>query len=260
MKRREFITLVGGAAAWPLGAYAQQSELPVVGYLRPGPPDASVRMLAAFRKGLSETGFVEGRNLVIKFPWYSRDQLSEAVADLVRRKVDVIAAPGNSLGALAAKALTATIPIVFSTSGDPVKLGLVADFNRPDGNVTGYTDMSSEIVSKQLGLLHELLPRAKRFGVLMTLGYPWFDRVTTDAKSAAAVFGGQVEIPSIGRESTEHGIDAAFVELVQKRIDAFLMPTTRVCLASRHKFSGWPPATQSQRFIFLAIGRRPAAS
>src|SRR5262249_15315866 len=152
-------------------------------------------MLAAFRKGLSETGFVEGRNVAIELRWVqvrrgqdSRDrmsELSEAVADFVRRKVDVIATPGSSLGALAAKALTTTIPIVFSTSGDPVKLGLVATLNQPGGNVTGYTDMSSEIVPKELGLLHELLPRATRFGVLMTPSYPYLDRVTTDAKSAA---------------------------------------------------------------------------
>jgi putative tryptophan/tyrosine transport system substrate-binding protein len=133
-------------------------------------------MLAAFRKGLSELGFGEGRNVAIEFRWRGpHDQLSELVADLIRRKVDVIATPGSSLSALAAKALTTTIPIVFSTSGDPVKLGLVTSLNRPGGNVTGYTDISSEIIPKELGLLHELLPRATRFGVLMARGYPFVE-------------------------------------------------------------------------------------
>jgi len=223
MRRREFMTLLAGAAAaWPRAARAQQTAMPVVGFLRTGPPQAGAGMLAAFRKGLSETGFVEARNLAIEFRWVdSPDRLSEGAADLVRRKVDVIATPGSSLGALAAKALTTTIPIVFSTSGDPVKLGLVGTLNQPGGNVTGYTDMSSEIVPKELGLLHELLPRATRFGVLFTPSYPWLDRVTTDAKSAAAAFGGQVDILLTG---PERDIDAAFTELVQKRLDAFLVP------------------------------------
>jgi putative tryptophan/tyrosine transport system substrate-binding protein len=222
MRRRGFISLLGSAAAWPLAASAQQSALPVVGFFRRGPPEAGASMLAAFRKGLSETGFVEGRNVQIEYRWMDiRDPMSEAAADLVRRKVDVIAAPGYSTGALAAKALTTTIPIVFSTSGDPVKLGLVTALNQPGGNVTGYTDMSSEIVPKEVGLLHELLPHATRFGVLVTPTYPYVDRVTTDAKSAAAAFGGQVDILLTDRPPD---IDAAFTKLVQKRLDAFYIP------------------------------------
>jgi putative tryptophan/tyrosine transport system substrate-binding protein len=226
MRRRDFIKAIAVVATtWPLAARAQQAAVPVVGFLRSGTPEGSASMLAAFRKGLSETGFVEGRNLAIEFRWRGpSDQLSELVADLIRRKVNVIATPGNSAGALAAKALTTTIPIIFSTSGDPVKLGLVTSLNRPGGNVTGYTDLSSEIVTKQLGLLHELLPHATRFGVLMTRGYPYVDRVTADAKLATTLFGGQVDIPIIERERTDHDIDAAFRELVQKRIDAILMP------------------------------------
>jgi putative tryptophan/tyrosine transport system substrate-binding protein len=222
MRRRDFIkAVVGSSVAWPLAARAQQPAMPVIGFFRRGPPEAGASMLAAFRKGLSETGFVEGRNVQIEYRWVDlRDPMSEGAADLVRRKVDVIAAPGNSTGARAAKALTTTIPIVFSTSGDPVKLGLVATLNQPGGNVTGHTDMSSEIVPKQIGLLHELLPRAMRFGVLVTPSYPYVDRVTTDAKSAAAAFGGQVDMLLTG----EADIDKAFTELVQKRLDAFYVP------------------------------------
>jgi putative ABC transport system substrate-binding protein len=282
MRRRAFLTLLGGAAAgWPLAARAQKPDVPVVGFLRPGPPEAAASMLAAFRKGLSETGFVEGRNLAIEFRWRdAHNQLSELAADLIRRKVDVIATPGSSLGALAAKALTTTIPIVFSTSGDPVKLGLVTNLNRPGGNVTGYTDMSSEIVPKQLGLLHELLPRATRFGVLMARGYPYFDRVTADAKSAAAVFGGQVDIPVIERERIDRDLDAAFVELVQRRIEAFVIPDDAwlfgrqaqiLTLAARHSIPAiyfsrdWaaagglmsygPPATDQGRQAGIYTGR-----
>src|SRR5215472_11525998 len=191
MRRREFITLVGSAGTWPIAARAQQPAMPVVGFLRGGTSAGGANLLAAFRKGLSETGFVEGRNLAIEFRWGldSPERRAEAAADMVRRKVDVIVAPGFSVAALAAKALTATIPIVFTTSGDPVQLGLVASLNRPGGNVTGFTDMSSEIIPKQFGLLHELLPRSTRFAVLITRNYPYFDRMSTDARSAAADFG-----------------------------------------------------------------------
>ena len=148
MNRREFITLLGCAAAWPLAVGAQQRLLPLVAFLRGGTAAAGANLLAAFRKGLSETGFVEGRNVEIEFRWGldSRERQAEAAADMVRRKVNVIVAPGFSVAALAAKALTATIPIVFTTSGDPVQLGLVASLNQPGSNVTGFTDMSSEIV------------------------------------------------------------------------------------------------------------------
>jgi putative ABC transport system substrate-binding protein len=185
VRRRQFITLLGGVAAWPLAARAQRTA-PTIGFLRPDTPAAATEMLAAFRKGLSETDFVEGRNLAIEFRFAqnNRERQAELAADLIRRKVDVIAAPGSASGALAAKALTFTIPIVFSTSGDPV---LVASLNRPGGNVTGFTDMSSEIVPRQIGLLHELLPRATRFCVLATRTCPWIDRVTRDAKSSGSV-------------------------------------------------------------------------
>jgi putative ABC transport system substrate-binding protein len=279
MRRREFITLVGGAGTWPFAARGQQRGMPVVGFLRGGTAAGGANLLAAFRKGLSETGFVEGRNLAIEFRWGldSRERQVEAAADMVRRNVDVIVAPGFSVAALAAKAQTTTIPIVFATSGDPVQLGLVASLSRPGGNVTGFTDMSSEIIPKQFGLLHELLPRGKRFGVLITRNYPYFDRMSTDARSAAADFGGQGEIILT---SIDPDIDAAFTEMIQKGIDAFAVPDDALLfgrqsqiltLAARHAVPGiyfsrdWavagglmsygPPPTDQGRQAGIYVGR-----
>jgi putative ABC transport system substrate-binding protein len=231
MRRREFITLLGGAAvAWPLAARTQQT-LPVVGVLRADTPAAGANVVAAFRKGLSEMGFVEGRNLALEFRWAQndRDRIPDLAADLIRRNVDVIATPASAVGALAAKALTTTIPIVFGTAGDPVQLGLVASLNRPGGNVTGFVDMSNELVPKKLGLLHELLPRSARFAVLVSRNYVDVDRVAKDAQSAAAAIGRQVHILFA---STDHDVDAVFGELVQRRIDAFLLSNDAV-LAGR---------------------------
>ena len=226
-----FIPFLGGAAAWPLAARAQQAAMPVVGFLRADTPSSGATAVAAFRKGLSETGFIEGRNLAIEFRWAQndRDRLSELTSDLIRREVKVIATPLNAVGALVAKSLTTTIPIVFSTSGDPVQLGLVASLNRPGGNVTGFSDMGSELVPKQLGLLHELLPEAARFGVLVTRGYASVDRATKDAQAVAAATGRQVEIIFV---STTLDIDAAFSELMHKRVEAFVVADD-VVLASR---------------------------
>jgi putative tryptophan/tyrosine transport system substrate-binding protein len=282
IRRRTFLaTLVGGAAAtWPLAARAQQRAMPVVGFLRGGTPAGDANLLTAFRKGLSETGFVEGRNLAaIEFRWRlnSRERQAEAAADMVRRKVDVIVTPGFTVAALAAKALTATIPIVFTTSGDPVQLGLVASLNRPGGNVTGFTDMSSEIIPKQFGLMHELLPRVTRLGVLITRNYPYYDRMSTDARSAAAAFGGQGEIVLTG---IDPDIDAAFAEIMQKGIGAFAVPDDALLfhkqsqiltLAARHAIPGiyfsrdWavagglmsygPPATDQGRQAGIYVGR-----
>jgi putative tryptophan/tyrosine transport system substrate-binding protein len=206
--------------------------MPVVGFLRADTPVASASAVAAFRKGLSEMGFVEGRNLVIEFRWgqNDRDRMSELAADLIRRKVDVVATPESARGALAAKALTTTIPIVFATSGDPVQLGLVASLNRPGGNVTGFVDMANELVPKKLGLLHELAPRSGRFGVLVSRTYINVDRVTKDAQSAAAAMGRQLDIVFPG---TDREIDAAFSELAQKGADAFLVSNDAVLAGRR---------------------------
>jgi len=172
MRRRDFITFLGGAAAGlPLAAHAQQPALPVIGFLSPSTPGERTGDLQDFRKGLSEMGYVEGRNVAIEFRWGQNDarRLPELAADLVRRRVAVIAAASGT-AAGAAKALTSTIPIVFTSAFDPVEAGLVASLNRPGGNLTGIGGLVDEIERKQLGLLHELLPRAARFAVLWNGG------------------------------------------------------------------------------------------
>jgi len=169
VRRREFITLLGGAAVtWPMAARAQ-AVMPVVGYLAAGTPETWANVVAAFRKGLGETGFAEGQNVAIEFRWARNelDRLPELAADLVRRRPVVIVTPSSAAATLAAKAATTTIPIAFSTGADPVQTALVASLNRPGGNVTGVNNMSGELGAKQLGLLHELLPAATRFAVLV---------------------------------------------------------------------------------------------
>src|SRR6266404_7090746 len=221
MRRRDFITtFAGAAAAWPLAARAQQPSIPVVGYVHSDSPQPMAGLLAAFREGLGETGYIEGQNVAIEYRWAQNDpsRIPELVADLVRRRVAVIAAPGSSAVALAAKAATTTIPIVFSLGLDPVQLGLVASLNRPGGNITGVNSMSNELVAKRLGLLHELLPTATRFGVLVNPENPTTESLKKDVEAAA--IGPQIEFFTA---STGADIDTAFASLVQKRADALLV-------------------------------------
>jgi putative tryptophan/tyrosine transport system substrate-binding protein len=223
MRRREFIKLLGGATvAWPLAAGAQQPQVPVVGYLYSG-PQASPLLLAAFRQGLGETGHFEGRNVAIEYRWANNelDLLPELAADLVRRRVAVIATPGSYQAALAAKAATAEIPIVFSTGVDPVQAGLVASLNRPGGNATGVNYMQVELAAKQLGLLHELLPKAIRFGVLVNPDNPLVTgSAITELQAAASSVGAQIEVL---RARNNGEIDEAFANIAQKRIEALLV-------------------------------------
>jgi len=240
MKRREFITLVGGAAAWPLAARAQQPAMPVIGYLYLGSPEHTSRQVAAFRLGLSETGYLEGRNVAIEYRWAEGhfDRLPALAADLVGRKVAVIVTPFSLDATRAAKAATTTIPVIFTTGLDPVQTNLVTSLSRPGGNVTGLTALNSELGPKQLGLLHELLPGATRFAVLVDATPR--DSTIADLQAAASSLGQQIEVLRAG---TIDDIDAAFASLVQKRAEALLVITSvlffnrrtqLVTLAARH--------------------------
>jgi putative tryptophan/tyrosine transport system substrate-binding protein len=223
LSRRKFITLLGGSAvSWPLVASAQQTAIPVVGYLHSDSPQPMARLLAAFREGLSETGYVEGQNVAIEYRWAQNDlsRMPELAADLVRRQVAVIATPGSSAAALAAQAATTTIPIVFSIGLDPVQLGLVASLNRPGGNITGVNSMSNELLAKRFGLLHELLPAATRFAVLVNPKNPTTESLKKDVQAVGAAIGRQIEVLTA---STETDIDTAFAGLVQRRADALLI-------------------------------------
>jgi putative ABC transport system substrate-binding protein len=221
MRRRDFITLLGGAAVWPATTRAQQRALPVIGYLNNAARASSEHLLKAFRKGLDETGLVEGRDVDVEYRFAedALDRLPALAAELVRRRVAVILA--SSLGAaLAAKAATTTVPIVFRTGADPVQYGLVPGLNRPGGNITGINNLSFELGPKQLGLLHELLPGASRFAALVQSNSPVAGYDVQQLRAAAAAIGRSIEIVEV---STNREIDAAFATLLQKRIDALLV-------------------------------------
>ena len=240
--RREFITLLGGAAAWPVAARAQQPGRPVIGYLHVGSSSASRDRVAAFHRGLKELGFEEGRNVAIEYRWADNqtDRLPELATDLIRRGVAVIAAPSGAESAAVVKGLTMTIPIVFSTGVDPVQTGLVKSLNQPGGNLTGIADLGVEFGGKRLGLLNELLPGAVRFALLVNGGIATGKSEIAEVQSAASAIGKELVILSA---SNNLDIDAAFANLAQKRADALLVApqnlfTARlvqlVTLAARH--------------------------
>jgi putative tryptophan/tyrosine transport system substrate-binding protein len=232
MKRREFISLLGGAAAWPLAVRAQQPAMPVIGYLNLGLAAARRDDVVAFQRGLNELAFVEGRNVLIEYRWANDqyERLSELAADLIQRRVTVIIAPNGTATTLAAKALTTTIPIVFSTSRDPVSTGLVASLNQPGGNVTGVIDMGSDLEAKQLELLNDLLPQAARFAVLVNPKSPLAEPTIKDVQIAATAIGKQIEILAASISSE---IDLAFEKLAQNRADALLIAPDALFMTRR---------------------------
>jgi putative ABC transport system substrate-binding protein len=223
LKRREFIALVCGAGAWPLAGRAQQSAMPVVGFINGGSADASVPFVTAFRKGLNETGFVEGQNVRVEYHWLEGkyDQLPALTADLVSRRVALIATPTNTSAALAAKAATTTIPIVFGVAQDPVQLGLVASLSRPGGNLTGINFFGREVAAKRLRLLHDLLPKAVRVAVLLNpANVTSAEANLREVREAARAIGLQIQILNA---ATIADINAVFAGFAHERPDALFL-------------------------------------
>ena len=259
IRRRELLAALGGAAAWPRVARAQQAAMPVVVFLHPGASEVGARDVAAFRKGLQESGYFEGQNVTVEYHWLEGqyDRLPALIADLVRRPVTVIAIPGSGPTTRAAKAATATIPIVFGVAGDPVQLGLVASLARPGGNATGVNFLSEEVAAKRLRLLHELVPKAVRVAVLVNpANAAATENTLRDLHEAAPIIGLQIEVFKAG---TIGEIDAAFATLARERPDAlFVGPdgffsSRRVqlaILAARERI----PAAYTQRGYVAAGG------
>jgi putative tryptophan/tyrosine transport system substrate-binding protein len=259
MRRREFITLLGGAAAtWPLVASAQQRAIPVIGFLGPTTSTGYAAYVAAFRQGLGAGGFVDGRDVAIEYRWADDqpDRLPTLAAELVRRPVALIATVGATAAALAAKQATTTIPVVFAVGADPVKLGLVASMSRPGGNVTGVSFMSNALVAKRLELLRELVPTAVVIGVLANPSNPNAASDTKEIEAAAMLLGQRVEVVHAGIEGD---LDVALAGLVERRASALLVlpdalflgrPQRVADLAARHKL----PAMYSNRVYAEAGG------
>jgi putative ABC transport system substrate-binding protein len=223
MRRREFIAIVGGASLLPLAARAQQRANPVVGYLHVGRADHNTYLEDAFRRGLNESGYIDGKNVSIEFHWAEGkfEQLPSLAADLVHRQVTVLAA-ASTPAALAAVRTGTTIPIVFETAGDPIKLGLVKSLNHPGDNVTGVTQLSSELISKRLGLLHELIPAAKSVGLLVDKADPRAEAQVADMQDAAGGLGIQIDVCNASNETE---IEKAFVDFSQAGARGLLVGT-----------------------------------
>ena len=238
MRRREFISLIGSVAAtWPLAARAQQPALPVVAFINGSSPDASARLAAAFRKGFNEAGYVEGQNVTVEYHWLEGryDRLPALMADLVRRRVAVIATPGSTPATLAAKAATTTIPIIFGVPEDPVRLGLVASLARPGGNATGINFFVQEVTAKRLRLLLDLVPKAVRVAVLVHPGNAATAESTLrEVQEAAPTIGLQIKILNA---STIGEIDAAFATLARERPDALFVAPDGFFTSRRGQFA-----------------------
>jgi putative tryptophan/tyrosine transport system substrate-binding protein len=222
MRRRGFITLIGGAISWPLAAGAQQRDIPVVGFMSGRAPDDSAPLVAAFRQGLADAGFVDHQSVLIEFRWAHGDYalLPGFAGDLANRKVAVLVGVGGDVSAVAATKATKTIPVVFGMGGDPVKAGMVASFNRPGGNATGYTLWTSEMESKRLGLLRELLPGPLLIGVLVNPQFPPTGQEFEDLEPAAKTVNQKLFVAGA---NTDADLDAALDSFVQQRVGAFLV-------------------------------------
>ena len=248
MKRREFIRLLGGAAAWPLAARAQQPAMPIVGFVNGRSAEGAVRQAAAFRKGLNETGYVEGQNVTVEYHWREGqyDRLPSLMDELVRRRVAVIATPGSNPASLAAKTATATVPIVFGVGEDPVKLGLVASLARPGSNATGINFFGHEVAAKRLGLLHELVPKAVRIAVLVNpANAPSAEAVLRAMPDATRATGLQTQFLKAG---TSEEIEAAFATLLRDPADALFVAGDGFFVSRRVQF-----ATLTARHAIPAI-------
>jgi putative ABC transport system substrate-binding protein len=237
MKRREFLGVLGAAAAWPGGVNAQQLTTPLVGLLNSGSPDASENLARSLRKGLADTGYVEGRNVTIDYRW-SRgryDVLPGLAADLVRQRPAVIVAGGTAAPALAAKAATTTIPIVFTSGDDPVKIGLVPNLNRPGGNITGVHFFLTELSAKKLNLLHDLLPRAAVIGLCLNPSSQNAEAQLADMQAAGSALGLRIESVNA---SSEREIDAAFATLAERRVGAVVVSSDPFYFTRRDQLIG----------------------
>ena len=253
MKRRAFITLLGGAAMWPLAARAQQSAMPVIGYLSSRSPDDTAHLLGGFRQGLGDSGFVERQNVTIEYRWAlgRYDRLPTLATELVRLPVGLIVSTGGEPAALAAKSTTSTIPIVFATGSDPVKAGLVASYNRPGGNATGINFLTADMEAKRLGLLHEMLPQAKAIAFLYNPKFVVAEDQLRDVLEAARTLGLQVDV---FHASTESEINAAFRTMAEERVEALTIggdpffDTRRGQLLALAAYNGLPAIYQFREY------------
>jgi ABC-type uncharacterized transport system substrate-binding protein len=232
MKRRYFITLLGAATAWPLAARAQQPAMPVIGFLSSRSPDESAKHVGAFRQGLTEVGYVEAQNVAIEYRWADGqyERLPRLASELVSRRVTVIAATGGNVSGLAAKAATPETPIVFIVGDDPVKLGLVSSFNRPGGNATGMSVFTTELGSKQLQLLHELVPKASTIGLLINPNYQGSEAEAMAVQAAGRAIGRKILVLTA---SNEGDIDNVFGTLAQQQVDALLVSADALFVSRR---------------------------